>query len=96
MPPSETAARLDSVGRAVTRGEVLVMDDDGRQVPHGAEGEIWLRGPMVVSGYWNDAQATAQSFVAGYWRSGDIGSIDAEGYLRVFDRKKDMVNRGGY
>lgn len=96
MPPAETAARLDSVGRAVPCGEILVMDDGGCEVPRGAEGEIWLRGPMVVSGYWNDAHATDQGFVAGYWRSGDIGSIDAEGYLRVFDRKKDMVNRGGY
>jgi long-chain acyl-CoA synthetase len=96
MPPTETAERLDSVGLAVPCGEVLVMGDDGREVPRGAEGEVWLRGPMVVSGYWNDAKATAESFVAGYWRSGDIGSIDAEGYLRVFDRKKDMINRGGY
>ena len=96
MPPTETAARLDSVGLAVPCGEMLVMDEEGREVPRGAEGEVWLRGPMVVSGYWNDAKATAESFVAGYWRSGDIGSIDAEGYLRVFDRKKDMINRGGY
>ena len=96
MPPTETAARLDSVGLAVPCGEILVMGDDGREVPRGAEGEVWLRGPMVVSGYWNDAKATAESFVAGYWRSGDIGSIDAEGYLRVFDRRKDMINRGGY
>jgi O-succinylbenzoic acid--CoA ligase len=96
MPPSETAARLDSVGLAVPCGEILVMDEDGREVPSGVEGEVWLRGPMVVSGYWNDAKATAEGFVAGYWRSGDIGSVDAEGYLRVFDRKKDMINRGGY
>jgi acyl-CoA synthetase (AMP-forming)/AMP-acid ligase II len=49
-----------------------------------------------VKGYWDDPAATAESFVAGYWRSGDIGSQDAEGYVRVFDRKKDMINRGGY
>ena len=57
MPPAETAARLDSVGLAVPCGEILVMDDDGREVPRGAEGEVWLRGPMVVSGYWNDPKA---------------------------------------
>ena len=51
---------------------------------------------MIVKGYWNDPLATAESFVGGYWRSGDIGSIDADGYVRVFDRKKDMINRGGY
>jgi acyl-CoA synthetase (AMP-forming)/AMP-acid ligase II len=96
MPPAETAARRDSVGCAVPCGEVLVMDDAGREVLRGAEGEIWLRGPMVVSGYWNDPEATREYFVAGFWRSGDIGSVDAEGYVRVFDRKKDMINRGGY
>jgi long-chain acyl-CoA synthetase len=96
MPPSETAARLDSVGLPVPCGEVLVMDEQGREVPAGAEGELWLRGPMVVSGYWNNPEATAENFVAGYWRSGDIGSVDGFGYVRVFDRKKDMINRGGY
>ena len=96
MPPAETAARPDSVGTAVPCGEVLVMDDDGREMPHGETGEIWLRGPMVVKGYWDNPQATAESFVAGYWRSGDIGSIDDRGYVRVFDRKKDVINRGGY
>jgi len=96
MPTGETARRLDSVGLAVPCGEVLVMDDDGREVPSGMEGELWLRGPMVVRGYWDDPAATAESFVAGFWRSGDVGSIDREGFVRVFDRKKDMINRGGY
>jgi acyl-CoA synthetase (AMP-forming)/AMP-acid ligase II len=96
MPPAETAARLDSVGLAVPCCEVLVMDEEGREVRRGEEGEIWLRGPMVVRGYWDDAKATADSIVAGFWRSGDIGSIDEEGYVRVLDRKKDMINRGGY
>jgi acyl-CoA synthetase (AMP-forming)/AMP-acid ligase II len=96
MPPQETAARLDSVGRAVACGEILVMDENGREVPAGTEGEIWLRGPMVVKGYWDDPVATASNIVGGYWRSGDIGTLDREGYLRVFDRKKDMINRGGY
>jgi acyl-CoA synthetase (AMP-forming)/AMP-acid ligase II len=96
MPPAETAARLDSVGRAVPCGEVLVMDEGGREVAHGETGEIWLRGPMVVKGYWDDVRASQDNFVAGFWRSGDLGAIDGEGYLRVFDRKKDMINRGGY
>lgn len=78
MPPAETAARPDSVGTAVPCGDVLVMDDNGREVPHGEIGEIWLRGPMVVKGYWDNPQATAESFIAGYWRSGDIGSIDGQ------------------
>ena len=96
MPAAATAERLDSVGLPVPCGEVLVMDEAGREVPPGVEGELWLRGPMVVRGYWDDPAATAESFVAGFWRSGDVGSIDGEGYVRVLDRKKDMINRGGY
>jgi O-succinylbenzoic acid--CoA ligase len=96
MPPSETAARPDSVGCAVPCADILVMDEAACELPDGAEGDLWLGGPMVVPGYWNDPAATAENFVAGYWRSGDIGSKDAAGYVRVFDRKKDMINRGGY
>ena len=96
MPPSETAARSDSVGCAVPCADILVMDEAGREVRDGEQGELWLGGPMVVKGYWQDAGASAENFVAGYWRSGDIGSRDADGYVRVFDRKKDMINRGGY
>jgi len=96
MPPSQTARRSDSVGCAVPCADILVMDEAGREVAHGEQGELWLGGPMVVKGYWQDAGATAEAFVAGFWRSGDIGAKDAEGYVRVFDRKKDMINRGGY
>jgi long-chain acyl-CoA synthetase len=96
MPPSETAARADSVGCAVPCADILVMDEAGRELPDGEAGELWLGGPMVVPGYWNDPAATAANFAGGYWRSGDIGSKDADGYVRVFDREKDMINRGGY
>jgi acyl-CoA synthetase (AMP-forming)/AMP-acid ligase II len=51
---------------------------------------------MVVKGYWENPQATASEFVDGFWRSGDLGSVDAEGFVRVHDRVKDMINRGGY
>src|SRR5262249_40308534 len=94
MPPAETSRRLDSVGVPLPCAEVLVMDEQGREVAHGSAGGLW--GPMVVRGYWNDAEATAETFTAGFWRSGDIGSIDSEGYVRVFDRKKDMINRAGF
>ncbi|HEX4892598.1 MAG TPA: AMP-binding protein, partial [Hyphomicrobiaceae bacterium] len=96
MPPSETASRRTSVGRAVPVTELLVMDDDANEVAAGETGEIWLRAPNVVVGYWRDPAATAESFVAGYWRSGDLGSVDGDGYLTLLDRKKDMINRGGY
>jgi len=96
MPPQETAARRLSVGRPVPGAEIAVMDDDGREVPVGEHGEIWIRGPMVVPGYWRNDAATAREFVAGFWKSGDIGSVDAQGFVYVHDRKKDMINRGGY
>jgi len=96
MPPELIRGHLDSVGLAVACGEVRVMDDNGCEVAPGDPGEIWIGGPMVVPGYWNNADATRENFTAGFWHSGDIGSQDAEGFVRVFDRKKDMINRGGY
>jgi O-succinylbenzoic acid--CoA ligase len=96
MPIGEQAAHLDSVGRTVACCDVVVVDDDGVEVPPGETGELLIGGPMVVRGYWDNPEATAAGFVGGYWRSGDLGSRDADGYVRVFDRKKDMINRGGY
>jgi long-chain acyl-CoA synthetase len=96
MPPEETAARRLSVGLALPGAEIAVMDGEGREVAAGEHGEIWIRGPMVVPGYWENDEATAREFVAGFWKSGDIGSIDADGFVYVHDRKKDMINRGGY
>lgn len=96
MPPGEGIVRADSIGRVVACGDIRVMDDQGREVPPGTDGEFWIAGPMVVPGYWQNAEATAASFVDGYWKSGDIGSVDAEGYVRIADRKKDMIIRGGF
>jgi len=96
MPMGHTRAHADSVGVALPAADIRVMDDEGREVPAGDTGELWIGGPMVVPGYWANPEATAAGFTAGYWHSGDLGSVDAEGYVRVFDRKKDMLNRGGY
>jgi long-chain acyl-CoA synthetase len=96
MPMGRQAENLDSVGAVVPCGDVRVMDDSGREVAAGKSGELWIAGPMVVPGYWDNPDATAREFADGYWKSGDIGSIDAHGFVHVFDRKKDLVNRGGY
>jgi O-succinylbenzoic acid--CoA ligase len=96
VPPRATGAGNDSVGVALPCASVIAVDDDGVEVAPGVTGELWIGGPMVVRGYWDNPDATAQGFTAGYWHSGDIGSIDADGYVRIFDRKKDMLNRGGY
>ena len=96
MPAVDTAAHRDSVGRIVPCADIRIMDADGREVPAGETGELWIAGPTVVKGYWNNPAATAENFTGGYWHSGDLGSIDVHGFVRVFDRKKDMINRGGY
>jgi acyl-CoA synthetase (AMP-forming)/AMP-acid ligase II len=85
MPAEEQAARLDSVGLPVPGCEIKVVED-----------ELWIRGPMVVKGYWDNPEATAKEFTDGFWHSGDLGSIDADGFVQVLDRRKDMINRGGY
>jgi long-chain acyl-CoA synthetase len=96
MPPEETGARKDSVGLAVPCGHILVMDADGVEVPYGEPGEIYIGGAMVVPGYFNNPEASEREFKAGYWKSGDLGIMDESGYLRVIDRIKDVINRGGY
>jgi acyl-CoA synthetase (AMP-forming)/AMP-acid ligase II len=95
MPPEFTASHVDSVGLPCPGARIAVMDSEGREVPRGEVGEIWIHGGSVIKGYWNNPRATAESFVAGYWRSGDLGSIDAQNFVRVLDRQKDMINRGG-
>lgn len=96
LPLGDGGRHADSVGQVVPCGDVRIMDDAGREVATGESGELWISGPMVVPGYWNNPEANEREFTAGHWRSGDIGSIDEQGFVRVFDRKKDMINRGGY
>lgn len=96
MPLGEGRDRLDVVGRPLPYVHLIVVDDDGRQVPPGEQGEIWIGGPMTIPHYWNNPEATVNGFTAGFWRSGDIGTMDEQGYIRVLDRKKDMINRGGF
>ena len=96
MPHGPAGGHVDSVGVPLPCADIRVMDDFGRELPPGETGELWIGGPMVVPGYWANPEATAAAFTAGYWHSGDLGSKDAEGYVRIFDRIKDMLNRGGY
>jgi len=87
--------RPRSTGRTVPTVELRVTDPEGREVPRGEIGEIWFRGPNLIRGYWNKPEATAETIVDGWLRSGDLGRMDAEGFLYVEDRVKDMVLRGG-
>src|SRR4029079_5296954 len=84
-----------STGRVMPIMRIEVRDPDGRRVPTGQRGEIWFEGPMLIRGYWNKPEATAETIVDGWLRSGDIGRVDEEGYVYVEDRLKDMILRGG-
>jgi long-chain acyl-CoA synthetase len=88
-------AQPDSVGRPVPTADVRVVGEDGADVAEGEIGEIWIRGPNVIPGYWNNPQATEAAFGGGWFRSGDLGFRDAAGLYYVVDRMKDVVIRGG-
>ncbi|MEC3948703.1 class I adenylate-forming enzyme family protein [Sphingobium sp. HWE2-09] len=96
MPAAEAASRSDQVGRPLAYCDLVILDEDGREVERGGQGEIWIGGPHVVPRYWNNAEATLNEFTGGLWRSGDIGAMDADGFVRLYDRSKDVINRGGY
>lgn len=75
---------------------VRILDEEGREVPFGEQGEIAVTGPQVVPGYWRRPEATAEAFPGGELRTGDIGFMDSDGWLYVVDRKKDMINASGF
>jgi long-chain acyl-CoA synthetase len=84
-----------STGRCLPIMAMRVTDDDSIEVPNGEIGEIWFKGPNLIRGYWNKPEATAETIVDGWLRSGDLGRIDDEGFIYVEDRAKDMVIRAG-
>lgn len=94
--PVDPASGTLAVGVPGADTVVRVVDDEGRDVPFGEQGEIAVRGPQVVPGYWRRPEETAASFPGGELRTGDIGLMDAEGWLYVVDRKKDMINASGF
>ncbi|MEU6714837.1 class I adenylate-forming enzyme family protein [Nonomuraea sp. NPDC046802] len=88
-------ARPDSIGLPSPVVDVRVVDPMGEQVPPGEVGELCVRGPNVIMGYWNKPEATAETFVGGWLHTGDLAKIDEEGFVYIVDRAKDMVIRGG-
>jgi long-chain acyl-CoA synthetase len=88
--------RAGSVGKPLPHAEVAILDPDGKPVPDGADGEICVRGPGVMLGYWNDPDLTAATIRDGWLHTGDVGRLDADGYLYVVDRLKDLIIRGGF
>jgi acyl-CoA synthetase (AMP-forming)/AMP-acid ligase II len=92
--PDRGTNKIPSVGLP-TGVKLRIVADDGRDAATDASGEIWLRGETVTAGYLDNPSANAASFVDGWFRSGDLGSVDADGYLFVKGRLKDVINRGG-
>jgi long-chain acyl-CoA synthetase len=85
-----------SCGPAVAVADLKIMDEEGtRELPPGEVGELYARGPMVVKGYWNKPEATAETFIDGWVRTGDLARLDEQGYCYIVDRAKDMILRGG-
>jgi len=87
--------RPESAGLPVPVCDVKVVDGAGNEVPRGTIGEIWIKGPNVVKGYWNKPEPTAETFSNGWLKSGDLGTMDEEGFVHILDRAKDMLIRGG-
>jgi acyl-CoA synthetase (AMP-forming)/AMP-acid ligase II len=84
-------SHLASAGRIVPGVELLIVDRNGRRVPDGQDGEIWMRSRATCLGYLNAPEKTAEEFCDGYWKSGDYGRIDANGYVYILDRVKDTI-----
>jgi long-chain acyl-CoA synthetase len=88
-------SRPDSVGVAAPVVDLKVVDADGNALPPGGVGELWIYGPNVVQGYWNNPEATDKAFTDGWYHTGDIVRMDEEGFVYLLDRAKDMLIRGG-
>ena len=92
----EDAGRLASCGKVTPGVEMKIADEEGNEVAAGEVGEIWHRSPAVIPGYYNNPEATEAEIVDGWWKSGDMGTMDEKGYVYIVDRKKDMIITGGF
>ncbi len=95
LGPDEHDGRMDSCGRPVLFVEARVVDEDGKDAPDGTPGEVVYRSPQLCEGYWDKPEETAEAFRDGWFHSGDLAVRDADGYLTVVDRVKDVINSGG-
>jgi long-chain acyl-CoA synthetase len=88
--------KAGTVGPTIPGVEARIVDENDQDVPLGAEGEIVIRGENVMVGYWGNPVATAEALRGGWFHTGDIGTVDQDGYYTIVDRKKDMINAGGF
>ena len=95
--PVDSSAFNGSIGLPIPSTELVLLDDEGAEAPQGSAGEIAIRGPQVMAGYWQRPDETAKAMTAdGFFRTGDIGAMDERGYFRIIDRKKDMILVSGF
>jgi len=95
LRPENAMDHVGSCGRPAIWSEIRIVGDEGRDLPAGAHGELLVRGPMVIRRYWRDEAATQESFDGDWFRTGDIGYYDPDGFLWIVDRKKDLIISGG-
>jgi fatty-acyl-CoA synthase len=95
MEAGREIEKIGSAGRATLHVEIEIRDHRGIALPAGEDGEICLRGPKITRGYWNDPEKTRASFYGDWFRTGDVGHLDADGFLYLTDRLKDMIKSGG-
>lgn len=95
MEAGREIEKIGSTGRAIAHVEIEIRDDAGNRLPPGQNGEICLRGPKITQGYWKDPVKTAAAFFGDWFRTGDVGYLDDDGFLYLTDRKKDMIISGG-
>jgi long-chain acyl-CoA synthetase len=95
--PTDSNAFSGTIGLPMSNVDIRILDDAGNEVPVGSPGEIAIKGPQVMAGYWGRPDETAKAMTAdGFFKSGDIGFVDARGYIKIVDRKKDMILVSGF
>jgi long-chain acyl-CoA synthetase len=94
--PIDGTERIGTIGIPLPSTEIRVLDDQGIEVGTGMPGEICAKGPQVMSGYWEKPEETEMVFIDGWFKTGDIGIIDEDGFFRIIDRKKEMINVSGF
>ena len=93
--PNDAKRKIGSIGMPMFHNQIRIVDDAGQDVPCGETGELWIAGPHVFSGYWNNAEKTAEALVDGWLHTGDLARQDEDGYTYIVGRKKDMIITGG-
>jgi long-chain acyl-CoA synthetase len=94
--PLNGNGRIGFIGMPIPSTEIMLIDEHGKEVAHGEKGELCARGPQVMSGYWNKPEETRECFHDGWFKTGDIATMDDMGFLQIVDRKKEMILVSGF